>query len=132
MDEIRGILEAMGGKLGDLANGEAVVGSPIQLGAVTVYPISRVSMFLAAGGGEGENIEMRTKMKGLNGEQPDSGKGGGAGGGARARPVAVLVMSEDGVSLLPIPDAKGKLDRLLEKIPELIERIKPTREGSCC
>jgi uncharacterized spore protein YtfJ len=132
MDQIREILESVSGKLGEMAGGEVVVGSPIQLGAVTVYPISRVSMFLAAGGGEGQNIEMRTKMRALDGQQPDSGKGGGSGGGARARPVAVLIMSEDGVNVLPIPDAKGKLDRLLEKIPDLIDRIKPAREGSGC
>lgn len=126
LQDIQEILEAVSGPLRDVANGEAVVGSPIQLGAVTVYPISRVSIGLGAGGGHGENPE--GKGDGKHG-RPESGLGGGSGGGAKARPVAVLVFSGEGVTVLPIPDRKGKLDGILEKIPELIERFKPREKA---
>lgn len=122
MEHLQEILEAISGPLSDVANGEAVVGSPIQLGSVTVYPISRVSIGLGGGGGRGENPEGHGTGK--HG-RPESGAGGGSGGGAKARPVAVLVLSGEGVTVLPIPDKKGKLDGILEKIPELIERFKP-------
>jgi uncharacterized spore protein YtfJ len=124
MEHLQEILEAVSGPLSDVANGEAVVGSPIQLGSVTVYPISRVSIGLGGGGGQGENPE--GKGAGRHG-RPESGAGGGSGGAAKARPVAVLVFSGEGVTVLPIPDRKGKLDGILEKIPELIERFKPRR-----
>src|SRR5690242_15500498 len=107
MEHLQEILEAVSGPLSDVANGEAVVGSPIQLGSVTVYPISRVSIGLGAGGGQGENPE--AKGAGQPGG-PESGVGVGSGGGAKARPVAVLVFSAEGVTVLPIPDKKGKLD----------------------
>ncbi len=126
MEQLHEILEAVSGPLNEVASGEAVVGSPIQMGSVTVYPISRVSIGLGAGGGQGENDE--SKGSGKRG-RPESGAGGGSGGGAKARPVAVLVISGEGVSVLPVPDRKGKIDQILEKIPELIERFKP-REPS--
>jgi len=94
-----------------------VVGSPIKVGAVTVYPISRISLGLGAGGGSGDDLSKQAAG-------PQHGTGGGAGGAAKARPVAVLVFAEAGVSVLPIADKSGKFDQLMEKIPGLIERMK--------
>lgn len=124
MEQVREILEVVGGGLAEVASGEAVVGSPIALGQVTVYPISRVSLGLGGGGGQGENEARGDRSKG-----PESGAGGGSGGGAKARPVAVLVVSPDGVSVLSIPDRQGKLDAILEKIPALIERIESRKKS---
>ena len=120
MNQIQDILAAVGGQVGEVATGEAVVGSPIKIGQVTVYPISRISIGMGAGGGTGDD------MGGNRGgaKAPQTGTGGGAGGGAKARPVAVLVFDDSGVTVLPIADKAGKLDRLLEKIPELAERFK--------
>jgi uncharacterized spore protein YtfJ len=42
--------------------------------------------------------------------------------------VAVLVVSAEGVSVLPIPDRRGKLDEILEKIPGFIERLESRRK----
>lgn len=128
MNEIQEILGAVGGQLGEVASGDAVVGSAIKLGAVTVYPISRVSLGLGAGGGSGEDFG---KHRSGAAEGPQHGTGGGTGGGAKARPVAVLVFAEDGVSVLPIADKAGKFDQLLEKIPGLIERLKRRDSGKC-
>jgi len=124
VEQIQEILEAVGGGLREVASGEAVVGSPIQLGQVTVYPISRVSLGLGAGGGQGES-EARGDRKEKG---PESGSGGGSGGGAKARPVAVLVVSPEGVSVLAIPDRRGKLDALLEKIPGFIDRLESRKK----
>jgi len=124
VEQVQEILEAVGAELGQVASGDAVVGSPIQLGPVTVYPISRVSLGLGGGGGQGEaEAKGGGKDKG-----PESGTGGGSGGGAKARPVAVLVVSPEGVSVLAIPDRRGKLDALLEKIPGFIERLESRRK----
>jgi uncharacterized spore protein YtfJ len=120
MEEIAKALEEVGNQLGEIASGDAVVGSPIQLGSVTVHPISRISVGMGGGGGEGEDTPRDAK----NPDGRESGVGGGVGGGVKARPVALLVFSQDGVNVLPIPDKKGKLDILFEKIPELVERFK--------
>lgn len=116
MEQFREIFSAVGGHLHEIATSDAVVGSPIKLGSVTLYPVSRVSLGMAAAGGSGTETQ--------KGAGPMSGTGSGAGGGAKARPVAVLVFSDEGVRVLPISDAKGKLDQFLEKIPELIEQLK--------
>ena len=125
MEQIVEILESLNGQLGEAASGDAVVGSPIKLGPVTVYPISRISIALGGGGGEGEELSKEGQKKGGS----ESGMGGGVGGGAKARPVAVLVISQDGVTVLPIPDKKGKLDRIIDRIPEFVERLRPIVEA---
>ncbi|MGC4118242.1 MAG: spore germination protein GerW family protein [Myxococcales bacterium] len=117
MKEIQDILGAVGQQVSEVASGNAVLGSPIQVGKVTVYPISRISLGLGAGGGTGDDFDKGAAA-------PQHGTGGGVGGAAKARPVAVLVFAEDGVSVLPIADRAGKFDLLLEKIPALAERLK--------
>jgi uncharacterized spore protein YtfJ len=120
MEHVAEMLESICEQLGAVARSEVVVGSAVELGSVTFVPISRVSLGFGAGGGEGE------------GETPHGGKthghgkgaGGGSGGGGKVRPVAVVVFSADDVQVLPIPDRQGKLDRLLDKIPDLVERFK--------
>jgi uncharacterized spore protein YtfJ len=128
MEHIQEMLGAIGGQVGDVAASEAVIGSPIKLGPVTVYPISRISLGLGGGGGTG--TDFANSPKSVHG--PQSGTGRGAGGGAKARPVAVLVFSEEGISVLPIADKKGKLDQILEKIPGLIDEIKGRMAGEPC
>jgi uncharacterized spore protein YtfJ len=90
---VQEILEAVGGQLARVASADAVIGSPVQLGPVTVYPISLVSVGFGGGAGEGENEKPEQAKKGHG---PGSGSGGGGGGGARARPIAVLVLSPTG------------------------------------
>jgi len=128
MESIHEILGTISSQLGDVANGEAVVGAPIKLGAVTLYPVSRLSIGLGGGGGSGDEVHEHGKA----GQVPAKGTGGGAAGAAKARPVAVIVFSEEGVSVLPIADKKGKLDQILEKVPGLIEQIKGKNKDSHC
>lgn len=118
MTNVEEILEAVGEQLGTVAQGDAVVGSPVKLGPATVYPISLISLGLGGGGGEGESEGAREGGKG------ESGAGNGGVGGVKARPVAVIAFLEDGVSVLPVPHEAGPLERLLEGLPDLVERIK--------
>lgn len=118
MVNVEEILQAVAEELGGVAQGDTVVGSPVQLGPATVYPISLISLGLGAGGGQGEAEASSQDGKGGNG----TGNGGGAG--VKARPVAVLVFQQDGVSVLPVPVKAGPLERLLERVPSLIERLK--------
>jgi uncharacterized spore protein YtfJ len=123
MEHINDIVDEVSSKLANVANSNVVVGTPMELGGITVVPISRVSVGLGAGGGTGE------------GESPDSrhgrgrGTGGGTGGAGKVRPVAVAVFKPEGVEILPIADKRGKLDGVLEKIPDLVEKIKEVVEA---
>ncbi len=114
MEYLEAMLKTVSQDLSGVATGDAVLGSPVKLGETTVYPVSAVSVGLAGGGGEGET----------GAEKPDKGSGAGSGGGARACPVAVIVVSKAGLKVIPLPQRKGAFERLLEKIPTLVEKVK--------
>lgn len=130
MQHVKELLDLVTGKLEQVAHSDAVVGTPIELGKVTVVPLSRISLGFGAGGGEGEGEGFGPgahgpgKGKGKPKGGAGKGVGGGSGGGARVRPVGVAVISESGVEIFPIADKKGLLDRLFDKIPEVIEMVK--------
>lgn len=117
MENIEAMLKAVSQDLSGVATGDAVLGSPVKLGEVTVYPISTVSVGLAGGGGTGETVAEA-------GGKGEKGNGGGTGGGARACPVAVIVVSPAGLKVIPLPQRKNAFERLLEKIPDLVEKVK--------
>lgn len=129
MDHVEGILSLLGEQFETFSNSDVVVGTPIELGSATVVPLSRVSVGLGAGGGVGEGCANGAGGKhAKNG--PGKGKGGGGGGGAKVRPVAVAVFTEAGVEVLPIPNKRGKLDKLLDNLPALIERVKKIKDDA--
>jgi len=123
MEQLNQLVDAVSDRLATIANSDVVVGSPLELGGLTIVPISRISIGIGAGGGEGEGTSPERK-KGSRSAGPGRGTGGGTGGAGKVRPVAVAVIKEDGVEVLPIDEKSGKLDRLLDKIPDLVERFK--------
>ncbi|MBN1773013.1 MAG: hypothetical protein JXB32_17225 [Deltaproteobacteria bacterium] len=129
MDQIAQMMELVSTKLAELARSDLVVGDPIELGPVTVVPLTQVGVGIGGGGGEGEGAMAHHGAKRPGGAPPfehGKGTGGGAGGGAKIRPVAVIIFAPDGVRVEPIPDRKGVLDKLMDYIPELIERVHKT------
>jgi uncharacterized spore protein YtfJ len=133
MQHVKELLELVTGKLETVAQSDAVVGEAIELGGVTLVPLTRISLGFALGGGEGEGQGFgpgahagRKRGAGPQGK----GIGGGTGGGARVRPVGVAIFSTDGVEILPIKDKKGLLDRIFDKVPELMEMVKEATEGT--
>ena len=124
MEQLKTLVDSISEQLSSVANSDTVVGSPLELGGMTVVPISRVSLGLGAGGGEGEGPAAGAGKK--PGKPSSAGKGGGsgAGGAGKVRPVAVVVLGEEGVEVLPVEERTGKLDKLLDRIPELVERFK--------
>lgn len=125
MDQgIKDVLDLVCERLAATAQSDMVVGKPLELGGVTVVPLSRVSVGMGGGGGEGEGQGMGPGGPGKRGHTgPGKGVGGGCGGGAKVRPAAVAVFTATGVKILPIPDRKGKLDKLMDKIPDLVEKV---------
>ena len=126
MEQIKELMQLVGSKLDGVADSNAVIGEPIELGGATLVPISRLGIGLGAGGGVGEGERPARK----NGHRQGHGKGAGgaSGGGARVRPVAVLAFTDEGVSVLPVPGKKGKLDALIERIPEWVEKFEKKME----
>lgn len=124
MEHVHEILSVVTGKVAEVARGDVVVGDPIQMGEVTIVPLTRVSIGFGGGGGEGEGTQKGKK----NGKHAHGGKGkgfgGGVGGGGKVRPVAVIVFTKDDVTVEPIPDRKGIFDKIMDKVPDVIDMVK--------
>ena len=96
-------------KVREMVDANTVVGTPISTGdGTTLIPISKISFAMASGGSD-------LKPKAAASALPF---GGGAGCGVKIVPVAFLVR------MLPITEpATSTADRLIEQIPELVDRI---------
>ena len=127
MEHLKDMLDLVTARFSDFSDSNVVVGEPIEFDEVTVVPLTRVSVGFGGGGGEGEGDFPAGKGKAK--AKPakfgkGKGTGGGAGAGGKARPVAVILFDKDGVSVQPIPQKKGLLDKLFDKVPEVIDLIK--------
>ena len=90
-----------------LLSTKTVVGEPISVEGATLIPL--VSFGFGAGGGRGKT--------------PDKGEGGGSGtwGGGGIKPVAIVVITKDGVKVEPIKRGTG---RVLERIVDTIAKAR--------
>lgn len=102
-----------------VADMDTVIGKPINTpSGVTVIPISKITMGFASGG-------LDYGVKKLS---PPHSTGAGGGTGVSITPLAFLTVSPTAdVRLIPLADTTSGIDRvasLIERAPELIERIK--------
>ena len=103
-------------KLRAMADSNTVVGEHIHAGDVTLIPVSRLSFGVASGG-----TEYSTKKQ-APGE--DNAFGGGSGVSGKVDPVAFLIVRGDSVKLLPVlPPPATTLDRVIESMPEVVDKI---------
>ena len=114
-------------KIKSFADSETVVGEPINVGSVTIIPVSKISMGFASGG-----IDYNAKSKDSKPAQSAkaSNFGGGGGTGVNITPIAFLVVSATGnVDILPItqndPNSSvEKITSLIERSPDILQRLK--------
>ncbi len=105
------ILETILEKLRSLASTETVIGEPVELGDVTLMPVIKMSIGFGAGGGEGTLVE----------DKSGKGSGGGGGGGAQVTPIGFLIWDGDEVRFISV--GKGKVESLIETVPELMTKF---------
>jgi sporulation protein YtfJ len=103
-------------KVKELVDTNVVVGEAIHISdRITIIPISTISVGFAGGGAD-------FGLKNANGKENPFG--GGAGGGVKVTPVAFMVIKDDNVRLLPMATpANTAADRLVEMIPDTLDRI---------
>ena len=94
---------------------ENIMGPAQEVGEHTIIPIYKISFGFGMGNSDGGSI--------------DSAKGSGGGGGCFVTPVSVIVIT-DGKSVCHNISSSSALADLLEKIPDLIDRIKPKKKDS--
>ena len=129
MEAIQNMVNQVSEQIAELADSDLVVGEAIEAGDVTLVPLSRVSLGFGAGGGQGSGDmeQLHAHKKGKGPQSPIKGQGSGAGGGGfgsgKVRPVAVIIFDAEGVRVEKVEGKPSLLDKLFEKIPELIERF---------
>ena len=109
----------------DMVDVNTIIGEPIETQAgITIIPISKVSFGFAAGGSEfsGETLKEYNKKDKDEEIEYKLPFGGGAGAGVSINPVAFLVVQEGNVKLMPV-DHDSCFDRLLDYVPDLMQKI---------
>ena len=104
MAQIDTLAETILEKLRMVSQAETVVGKPIQAGATTVIPVSRVSIGF-----------------GLGGKKEDVAA---SGGGLSVNPVAFLVVNGDDVRILPVARENDLISKVADIVPDVISTFK--------
>mgnify|MGYP003571306238 CR=1 FL=1 len=125
--KLTGIIDTSLSNIKEIIDVNTVVGEPVQTtGGTVIIPVSKVSLAYVSGGVDylGKNTPVE-KGKGF---------GGGGGTGVTLNPVGFLVIKASGnVEYLPVvpgdkivpaPDKIDTVISLIERAPEIIEKIK--------
>ena len=121
---IEGLMITAMNSIKDVVDVNTIIGEPIHAEKdIIIIPVSKVTFGFAAGGSEfnGETINEYTKKdkdEQINYKLPF---GGGAGAGVTINPVAFIVINNGNVKLVPVNHASA-LDKLLDYVPDLIEK----------
>ena len=108
MQNIDGLFDRTVNEIEKMLNSKTVVGEPLVVEKTTLIPLINVGFGFGVGAGEGTERD-----KG-------AGSGGGTGGGGGVKPVAVVVVNEDGVRVETI---KSGATSVLEKVAETVGRV---------
>lgn len=107
----------------DMVDVNTVIGEPIAAPAgVTVIPFSKVSFGFATGGGDYDSKKEEALVR------ESLPFAGGSGAGVSVQPVGFLVITLDGVRLLPA-QSKTALERAMGCAPQLMEDIRSILES---
>lgn len=105
-------------KIHEMADANTIFGKPIDVGSGTsLIPVSKVTLGFASGGSE------------FGGKgKPDAvtaGKyKGGSGAGVNIVPIAILVVNNGDVRLLPVgAPASTTLDRAVDMVPDVLNKV---------
>lgn len=108
------VMEASMAKVREMVDANTVVGQPITAGNAILIPVSKISFGLASGGAD-------LPAKNPN---PNGTFGGGAGCGVKIVPVAMIVVQDDRVRMLPVGEpASSAAERIIEQLPELVDKL---------
>ncbi len=114
MEDIDTLFDKAVGEIERMLNTKTVVGEPITVEGNTLIPLVNVGFGFGVGGGQGTD------------QQKCSSHGGGTGGGGGVKPVALIIINEDGVRVEPI---KSGTATVLEKVAETIGKAASAKSG---
>lgn len=109
---ISSIIDVTMEKLRTMVDADTILGTPITVEGSTIIPVSKVTFGLATGGSDFPTKSDKETF------------GGGGGAGVSIIPMGVISMSGGNVKFIPINNEVTALDRALQAVPELIDKIK--------
>ena len=110
---IKGLMDSTMGNLRGMVDADTIIGSPLVVGDVTLFPVSKVAFGLASGGSD---FPSKTTQSGLF--------GGGGGAGVTITPVAFVAGSGQNIRMLPVYSDMTAVDKAINMAPELIDKVK--------
>ncbi len=112
MKDMENLFSKAIGEIERILSTKTVVGDPITVEGHTLIPIVSIGFGFGVGAGEGTDPKR------------GAGSGGGTGGGGGVKPVAVIVVSKDGVR---VESLKPGMTSLVEKVAEVAAKFVPAR-----
>lgn len=111
--------------LRDMIDVNTIVGDTVETtDGTTIIPVSKVAFGYAAGGSE-----FNTNKLNRYSDNPKLPFGGGSGAGVKITPVAFLVVKDGTIKLLTV-DADRPIDKLVDVLPDLINKVVDTVDKS--
>jgi uncharacterized spore protein YtfJ len=114
MEDVEKLFDKAITEIERMLNTKTVVGEPITVEGNTLIPLISAGFGFGVGAGKGTE------------PNKGSGQGGGTGGGGGVKPVALIIINENGVRVEPI---KSGTASVLEKVAESIGKA-ATAKGS--
>ena len=115
MEDIQNLFGKIIGELEQMLKSKTVVGDPITLDGTTIIPLVSVGFGFGVGAGEG------------NDPKKGAGSGVGTGGGGGVKPVAVIIVSKDGVR---VESLRSGTASLLEKVADVAAKFVPGKSAT--
>ncbi len=113
MEEVSNLVKTTLDEIEKVLSTKTVVGEPITVQDITLIPLITAGFGFGTGGGSGRGEAKR------QGE----GTGGATGGGAWVKPVAVVIVSKEGVRVEPIiGGVASAFEKLGETVPRIVEK----------
>jgi sporulation protein YtfJ len=110
--KVEGLLSTTMGKIREMIDVNTVIGDPIRVSEeLIIIPISKVSLGFGTGGSD---LPSKTT------KEPFAG---GSGAGMVITPIAFLVAKQDEVKILQMSSADNTADRMVNLVPDVIDKI---------
>lgn len=109
---IKSIMDTTMDKLKAMVDADIITGTPVEVGGITLIPVSKVSFGLATGGSD---FPSKTGAELF---------GGGGGAGVSVSPIAFIVISEGNVKMLPVYNELTTIEKAVSMAPEIIDKAK--------
>lgn len=111
-NNIKSIMDTTMEKLRTMVDADVITGTPINVGELTLIPVSKVAFGLATGGSD---------FPSKSGNQLF---GGGGGAGVTVSPIAFMVIKGNDVKMLPVYNELTTVEKVVTMAPEIIDKAK--------